>query len=362
MTIGGEEQAALNAARAVAGSILRWSVLWGPFFVMWVVFVRSYARLALQEALLRGSVAIGSAALLSVPVTAVSRQLPWPGKLRVSFYAAHLLLAVMYVAVWLAAIYGFDAWRTGTTLPALLGRSRVIGWQSLMGLWLYGLIAGLAYARNAYERAAFEERRAIVANALATDAKLEALRARLHPHFLFNALHALHGLIREDPAGAERGLERLGALLRYALSHDARALVPLHEEWHFTSEYLAFEHLRYGDRLLVEKSLQDDVRWWPTPPFALQTLVENAVRHAITAAAGGRIAISARQVDSQLELVVSDSGGSIADYVEHVPTATGLRTLRERLAAMYGGAWALDIAARPNGWTVTLRIPQLEED
>jgi sensor histidine kinase YesM len=347
-----------------AAAALRWAVVWGPFFVLWVIFYRGWSRIGIPQAMILAAVAIGSAAVLSIPVGRVSGYVPWRGRPTLWFCAAHCVFASAYAATWLLVIYGFDGWRLGVSPLGLMARSRVLGWQIMMGLWLYGLIAGLAYARHAFEHAAAEERRALTANTLAAEAKLEALRARLQPHFLFNALHALHALVRENPSAAETGIERLGELLRYTLHHDARALVPLGDEWRFTTEYLKFERLRFGDRLNVSQAMEPGIDEWPVPPFALQTLVENAVQHAIALARGGHISLAAHRDGDHLRLVVRDSGAD-RSTTSQATQASGLSTLRARLAAIYEDRWQLGIVEGPDGWEVTLVLPpgdHLEED
>src|SRR5206468_6725152 len=113
------------------------------------------------------------------------------------------------------------------------------------------------------------------AEPLAAAARLDAIRARLNPHFLFNALHTLAALVKFRPAMAESAIERLGDMLRYALKEDGRELVEFSEEYEFTRQYLAFEQLRYEDRLKVDVQIDPECFNFDIPPFSMQTLAEN---------------------------------------------------------------------------------------
>ncbi|MBC8073963.1 MAG: histidine kinase, partial [Deltaproteobacteria bacterium] len=140
-------------------------------------------------------------------------------------------------------------------------------------------------------------------------AELAALRSRTNPHFLFNALNTIAALVAEDPAGAERAIERLAALLRYALDGAKRSWVPLAEEVAAIEGYLELERLRYGERLCVRVDVELDCARLMIPPMLLQPLVENAVLHAVASRRGPtRIELRARRVANGLELVVDDDG------------------------------------------------------
>src|SRR5260370_39636043 len=151
-----------------------------------------------------------------------------------------------------------------------------------MGVWFYAVFAGISHAVQTRNRLHEKETLAARAEALIAAARLDAIRARLNPHFLFNALHTLSALVKFRPALAEGVIERLGDMLRYALKEDGRELVEFEEEYDFTRQYLAFEQLRYEDRLKVHLQIDPSSFAFNIPPFSIQTLAENAVRHAIS--------------------------------------------------------------------------------
>jgi len=306
-------------------------------------------------------VAIGSAALLGLAVWAFCARNPWPLSVRGSFYAKHLLAASVYAIAWILAMYAGDAFLDGKPIFELLTqgvKSRVIGWQFLMGVWLYGLVAGVSYGIQTRQRANESERRALLAETALVGARLDALRSRLNPHFLFNALHTVGALVRQDAALAENAVEKLGDILRQTLREDAGETVPFREEWELTQRYLEFEQLRYGERLAVLRDVDPRAFECHTPTFALQTLVENAVRHSIAnRVEGGRVEISARLDGATFVLRVRDDGpGPTAS--SNGGTGYGLRALEERLSAVYGDAAALTTPADgATGYEVTVRLP-----
>jgi len=336
---------------------------WLPFYLFWVLFFLTYARgsESVAAALSYGLVAIGSAAVLGVAVWRFCAANPWPLSVRGSFYAKHLLAASIYALAWILAMYAGDAALDGKPVIELLRqgvKSTVIGWQFLMGVWLYGLVAGVSYGIQTRQRANESENRALKAEAALVGARLEALRSRLNPHFLFNALHTVGALVRQDAALAESAVEKLGDILRQSLRDDAGETVPFREEWELTQRYLEFEQLRYGDRLTVSSDIDPHALACPTPTFALQTLVENAVRHSIAnRVEGGRVEITARVEGHQFLLRVRDDGPG-PGAPSNGGTGYGLRALEERLAAVFGSAAALEVhAGGAKGYEVLVRLP-----
>ena len=352
---------------------------WLPFFLFWVFFVMSFTKGKLGFAVISGAFSIGGAALLGFWVWRFCRKRPWPMRVRLSFYAKHLAAAAAYAAIWLTALNAGFALVEGKPFREMLNsslHSGVIGWQFLMGAWLYGLIAGVSYAIQIREGASESERRALRAESALVAARLEALRSRLNPHFLFNALHTVGALVRQDSARAENAVEKLGDILRHTLRDDLGETVSFREEWALTERYLEFEQLRYEERLSVSREIDPASFSCSTPSFALQTLVENAVRHSIAQRVeGGRVEISTRVNDGTFFLRVRDQGaGAIAQagviaqagataqtgVAETPRNGYGLRALRERLEAVYGDAASLTVRSGDGaggGYEVSITMP-----
>jgi len=245
--------------------------------------------------------------------------------------------------------------------PCAVSGNPFLPWQLLTGVWLYGLFAGVSYAVQTRKRLHEKETLAMRAEALAAAARLDAVRARLNPHFLFNALHTLAALVKFGPTRAEGAIERLGDMLRYTLKEDGRELVEFSEEYDFTRQYLAFEQLRYEERLKVDLQIDPESFNFDIPPFSMQTLAENAVHHAISIRPeGGSIWIKCLFDDGSLTVSVRDDGpGGRSDGGQS--HKLGLRSLRERLHAAYGPSSDLRVCSDPEGFEASFVVPSPSE-
>lgn len=334
---------------------------WLPFFVIWVLFAMLYAHYPLRAALLTSLIAMGSASMLGIGVWHVCQRRPWPFRLDLKFYLLQVFFAAVYSIIWNLSVYSLESIRRGTNPLQDLLRSPLLGWQLLTGVWLYGLFAGVSYAVQTRNQLQEKETLAARAEALATAARLDAIRARLNPHFLFNALHTLAALVKFRPAMAESAIERLGDMLRYTLKEDGRELVEFSEEYEFTRQYIAFEQLRYGDRLKVDLQIDPESFNFDILPFSIQTLAENAVRHAISARPeGGSIWIRSFCQDGRLRVTIRDDGPGVG--IENGRSHQfGLRSLRERLQGAYGHSAEVELRTGPDGFEASFVVPSSSE-
>jgi len=222
----------------------------------------------------------------------------------------------------------------------------------------------VARERNrARARALQAELRAQHLQGQALQAQLAALQSRTNPHFLFNALNTIAALVGEDAVKAERAVERLADLLRYALEGSQRTWVPLADELAAVESYLELERLRFGDRLRTRIDVDAGVRSVEIPPMSLQPLVENAVLHGVAGRRGPtQVELVARPVPEGLEVVIDDDGPGPAGST-HAGTGTAHRDLRERLHLLYGERARVDTGASPSGgYRVRLVLPPCTED
>ena len=189
------------------------------------------------------------------------------------------------------------------------------------------------------------------------EAQLASLEARLQPHFMFNTLNAISALIQEDPDEAERTVERLAALLRFSLDATGRGLVPLPHELKIVTDYLEIERTRFAERLTYTIDVEPEAADVEVPPLAIQTLVENSIKHAIAPRpSGGRLRIAAAVVDARVVLSVWDDGPGFA--LDAARPGHGLDNLRDRLAARFGPRARLDVGRRDGGTVVTITLPR----
>ena len=264
---------------------------------------------------------------------------------RVLSGAAVVQLAGLSVtAVGLAATGG----NLAEALPSLLAQLAGVA----VGVALFVNVALVVISRQEQAVALVEARAA--ANAMS----LAALRSRLEPHFLFNALNTLRATIRRDPEQARSLVSDLADLYRYLLHHPHDASV-MNEVEHACA-YLAIERARLGDeRLAVQTSIDASVRDARVPALLLQPIVENAVKHGITPKqGGGKITIRASDLDDRLRIEVEDE----AEGPQHGPSTKGsglaLQTLRKRLDQQYDGRAKIQLSTLERGTLVTVELPK----
>ncbi|HET9333645.1 MAG TPA: histidine kinase [Gemmatimonadota bacterium] len=222
----------------------------------------------------------------------------------------------------------------------------------------FGVIVGVTQA-YVWHRL-FEDRqlRAARLEAELARSQLQILRSELHPHFLFNALHAISTLMQRDVAAAETMLARLGDLLRTSLANGAAHEVSLGEELEFLERYLDIERTRFGERLAVSVDAAPDTLEGCVPRLLLQPLVENAITHGIAPRRGpGAVVVRARRRGGTLRIVVADDGLGAA-ALSRETSGIGLANTRRRLEGLYGREHRFQAAPAPGGgFRVSLQLP-----
>ncbi|HTO90875.1 MAG TPA: histidine kinase [Candidatus Sulfotelmatobacter sp.] len=224
-----------------------------------------------------------------------------------------------------------------------------------LGVPLFLLSAMLHYLLIAFEDSRQAERRALEAQVTAREAELRALRAQLNPHFLFNSLNSINALVGNDPEGARRMCEGLGDFLRRTLNLGAREAVTLSEELALVDRYLAIEQVRFGDRLAIERVIEPGAAECRVPPLLLQPLVENAVKHGVSARVeGGTVRIEARVRGEWLMLAIEnpiDEQGPA-----RVGEGVGLENVRRRLTVLGGRDARLEVLRASGRYRVELTL------
>jgi signal transduction histidine kinase len=230
-----------------------------------------------------------------------------------------------------------------------------LDWLLMTYLFLVGLAHALAYRRES-------ETRALDAAHLETrlvQAQLQALQRQLHPHFLFNTLNAISGLMRTNVEAADVMMDRLGDLLRLSLATSDSQLVSLERELDVLQKYLEIEQTRFGPRLSIAMRIDPATLDAEVPNLLLQPLVENAVRHGIAPhTRPGWIRIQTTRDQSRLTIAISDSGDGVpADRLAALNGGVGLGNTRARLAHLYPSAHEFRFANVDDGFSVTVSIP-----
>jgi two-component system, LytTR family, sensor kinase len=309
--------------------------------------------------------------LVATFIVAIDRQLPFSDRQLTRRILLHSLLsfpvtaAYMYVFAAILAIMGFEQWaavyKSQTLLIALRG----------MFLWswlVYWLIVGAWQVYQYYGRYLSSELRMARLERQFTEARLNALRMQLDPHFLFNALNTISSQVERDPRLARSMIEHLGNLLRLSLESRDREEIPLAEELAFLDHYLAIQRIRFGDTLKIDMRIDPDVLYAPVPCLFIQPLVENAIRHGISRrASGGTVIVSAQRVDDRLRIRVIDDGlGLPAGWKLEESAGLGLSLTRDRIAGLYAnGSSQFDVRQRREGGTeveIALPLGATDED
>jgi len=242
--------------------------------------------------------------------------------------------------------------------PRFLGRL-----QSAFGsdLLVYGAVVGIYYALDYYQK--YREREFLTTRleAQLAQAQLDSLRMQLHPHFLFNTLNSIVGLVRDNRnQTAVNMLVGLSDLLRHTLEHSARQEVELREEINFTKLYLSIQEMRFSDRLRIEFNIDPATTRAMVPNLILQPLTENALRHGIGGSVdSGLVGISSAVDDGYLRLTVYDDGAGLPEHWQlKGSTGIGLANTAARLQQLYDNDHELDIRNRDGrGVEVVIVMP-----
>jgi signal transduction histidine kinase len=292
----------------------------------------------------------------------VDRQIPVSRKQLALRVLAHIVPSLIVTSVYvyllgaMRAAAGIAEWSSwpGLLLVSLKG---MVLWNWLV----YWLILGASQAYRYYDDYVAAELRLERLEKNFSDARLNALRMQLDPHFLFNALNTISSQVERDPKLARRMIEHLGDLLRLSLESRDRQEVPLAEELAFLEHYLAIQKIRFGDHLRIETQIAPEVKYASVPCLFVQPLVENAIRHGISRrASGGTVIVSAQRDGDRLDIRVLDDGvGLPAGWTLENSGGVGLSVTRQRVAGLYPeGETSFAVNRRAGGGTeVEISLP-----
>jgi LytS/YehU family sensor histidine kinase len=221
---------------------------------------------------------------------------------------------------------------------------------------VYLLAASFHYALLAVDAARLAEQRSLQQAMLAREAELRALRAQVHPHFLFNSLNSINSLVMTEPARAREMCILLAEFFRKTLAVGERPTVSLEEELDVARTYLAIEGLRLGARLKIEEAVDEGARALRLPPLLLQPLVENAIRHGIaTRPEGGVLRIAARADGRRVHITVTNPFDP--DAPSRPGVGVGLANVRRRLQAAYAERGHLEVERAGEEFKVAVSMP-----
>lgn len=230
----------------------------------------------------------------------------------------------------------------------------------LSSLLLYAAILAIGYVVTSRERLAFQQTETARLNEQLSKAQLHALRQQIEPHFLFNTLNAVSGLVREGRNDvAVSMIAGLSDFLRRVLQDSTRQQVALGEEMEFAQKYLDIQKVRFAERLQLSVDVPTELYPAQVPTLILQPMVENAVKHGIAKRAqGGSIRIAASRSNGMLTLSVSNGGPSLPADWEMTRSGIGISNVRTRLQSLYGDAFELSMRNQEGGGVaVSVSLP-----
>jgi len=307
--------------------------------------------------------------------------LPWALATPIVMYLARRFPAVQFrpLSTWLVHLLAaaainliYAGWRAAME-AALNPWANPHGPGSFTSLWsvyfnnsifatviLYVSILGVTYILDSRERLANQQMETARLNEQLSKAQLDALRHQIEPHFLFNALHAVASLVREnrndDAVGMIAGLSDL---LRHLLRDSRSQQVPLREELELLAKYMAIQKARFSDRLHFEQNVPRNLLLAQVPSLLLQPMVENSLKHGIAKRAqGGCIRIAAARENGNLTVSVYNDGPKLSPDWKTANSGVGLSNLRSRLEALYGDRFEFELEnAASGGVAAKVSIP-----
>jgi signal transduction histidine kinase len=268
--------------------------------------------------------------------------------------------AIVTGALWAALGYvwwlGLHALAVPSIDPGPAQPQRVTPILMVVGAMAYIVSMAMHYLFRVYERAGAVERRVLQSEISAREAELRALRAQIDPHFLFNSLNSISGLVGIDPERARSMCQRLGDFLRDSLILGGAGRIPLSREIALVRQYLEIEQVRFGARLKVETTVAANAGEASVPALLLQPLVENAVRHGIaTLIDGGLVQIAADRSGDRVVIIVGNPRDPEAKV--RPGTGLGLDIVRRRLAAAFGDDASMVVEPGEHAYRVAITIP-----
>jgi signal transduction histidine kinase len=269
----------------------------------------------------------------------------------VLFSLAHI--GAMQAAQWwlVTSDGGVFRWWSAAQRAALMN----FDWEMMTYWAIVGLSHALLYYRESRDRAL----RSAQLETRLVEAQLKTLQQQLHPHFLFNTLHAVSTLMHRDVVAADRTLMRLSDLLRLTLERLGEQEVTLASELEFLRKYLEIERMRFADRLVVRFDVSPEAELAFVPTLLLQPLVENAIKHGVARKSGaGHIEISARREHDKLHIEIRDDGvGLSEDALTALHKGIGVSTTRARLQHQFGADFRFEFHRLSQGVAVIVVVP-----
>jgi sensor histidine kinase YesM len=241
-------------------------------------------------------------------------------------------------------------------VPLVRSARSMYFWQNILNFMVIFMLWEIIYfAVHIFENWKREEILNLQLTASKTEFELQSLKAQMNPHFMFNSMNSIRALVDENPEKAKQAITMLSVILRGNLTLGKRQTIPLKEEMELVEKYLAIEKIRFEERLDVSIEVDPEMFQYEIPPFMLQTLVENAVKHGVSRQlAGGELRLVVSGDKNHMEIAIINSGSY---EPVHSDEGIGLINTRKRLQLLYGDEAAINVSSAENKVTFKLLIP-----
>jgi two-component system LytT family sensor kinase len=303
-------------------------------------------------------------ALLMPAVVWAARRFPFDSGHKLRAVMAHAVGALTFASTHIVGLIAvrFLLYDSG-------GKSPMVAWPKYFqnrifeqldaSLAVYAAIVGVSHAIAYYHESQERKLKSAQLETRLVEARLKTLEAELHPHFLFNTLHAISTLVHRDPEAADRMISRLSDLLRITFDRTGEPKVSLKDEIDFLQKYLDIEQTRFQDRLRVSVNIDPEALDGEVPRMILQPIVENAIKHGIAGRNGGdTVQVTAGHEGGRLWMQVRDNGAGLqVRTLKALRTGVGLSNTRARLDCLYGRHYRLEFSDKHGGLSVLIEIP-----
>jgi len=336
---------------------------WLPLAAILVYLMASGGALSLVESSVIVIPLCGVYAFICLSAWYTAKSAPLQRESALRLIAVHSLAAALVSYFWMGLGWVLVASLSKTS--AFQGLNQRFAPQAPIlfgvGYFLYLLSVSSQYVILSLEASREAEARALETSIQARDAELKALKAQINPHFLFNSLNSISALTSIDPSRARDMCVLLGDFLRLTLGLGEKTSVRFSEELDLLQKYMSIEKVRFGDRLRMQQTIQEDSKACLLPPLLLQPLVENAVKHGIASLPeGGEIRLSSQRLNGRLAIVVENSWDPEAP--PRRSGGMGLKNVQRRLEARYGKEASLRVNTEGELFQVSLSLPAESEE
>lgn len=336
--------------------IIAYVCIWLLISVIQIVFFNYYLDIDLQMALVDAVVYNGLMAAMGFLLWFVLRFRIMNQQNRFDLLVNHSIVAVVFISFWTAVGYYLLLYFEKENLDYVLFLEQSLPWRVVVGVFFYVIFISFYYSNFYYENL---QKKLLVENELnqlVKEAQLNALKAQINPHFLFNSLNSISSLTMSDPEKAQEMLIKLSDFMRYSLSSSRNEQSTLGNELKNIERYLDIEKIRFGNRLRLFSDVDPKFFGIQIPNLILQPLFENAIKHGVhNSTEEILIALQALDTAQGLELHINNNFDPESTHPKG--EGIGLRNIRNRMALLYGRNDLVRVAARKEHFEVVLLIP-----